>query len=631
MHCMSFPRLFLLFVMTGIFYLSSCSPINIFQAVGESEVVDYNEIMVNKANLPLYVDVSGYQFGSVLTKASSSDSAWVSLESLLNRSAASVSTFRQYKFKEVPFLSNDSPSYAVLSKNQPDVGDDLMMSPIKIFLVETTDTITDIIEYMVVTMVPDREYMEFMGSNEYSFINKGVFSGMILYSNLDGSFRDVYVYGGDYCPVIDAELIPESDKNNYYRSGYLSVVRHIDTKANDTGGIVPELEASICIADKQDLLKTDDPSLGEYYDITDGWTGDPVNFNGSGGGYAGSGGGGISLPGNSSGDYDDVGEGTASGNVGQSDNDVVSDNQDHIIVDDQLNDDKKLLRVILCSSEGGITEGSGFYQERSFVTLEAIPDTSYVFDRWTGDLNAHSQIVEFPIKSDISSTAYFHSIHGSGPLRPCYDSTRKMYNPLKEMTLAPTGKDLVNIIGATFGKTRNSGTKEHRGLDLYASEGTPVYAMYDGVISKMQAYVIEQPNKKGKNYPVGYTGDTDDAGNRFYLECTIDGNKYYIAYMHLQEGTPIAINPRTGRAFARGDKVYAGELIGYTGRTGNAYNVAYYHLHLGVKNSSGLFINPEDFINGNLQWVDKDHTNIIDRNIINVKCNEEPQNSSIWL
>jgi hypothetical protein len=239
-----------------------------------------------------------------------------------------------------------------------------MMSPIKIFLVETTDTITDIIEYMVVTMVPDREYMEFMGSNEYSFINKGVFSGMILYSNLDGSFRDVYVYGGDYCPVIDAELIPESDKNNYYRSGYLSVVRHIDTKANDTGGIVPELEASICIADKQDLLKTDDPSLGEYYDIADGWTGDPANFNVSGGGYAGSGGGGISLPGNSPGDYYDVGEGTASGNVGQSDNDVVSDNQDLIIVDDQLNDDKKLLRVILYSSEGGITEGSGFYQER---------------------------------------------------------------------------------------------------------------------------------------------------------------------------------------------------------------------------------------------------------------------------
>ena len=42
MHFMSFPRLFLLFVMTGIFYLSSCSPINIFQTVGESEVVDYN-------------------------------------------------------------------------------------------------------------------------------------------------------------------------------------------------------------------------------------------------------------------------------------------------------------------------------------------------------------------------------------------------------------------------------------------------------------------------------------------------------------------------------------------------------------------------------------------------------------
>lgn len=72
--------------------------------------------------------------------------------------------------------------------------------------------------------------------------------------------------------------------------------------------------------------------------------------------------------------------------------------------------------------------------------------------------------------------------------------------------------------------------------------------------------------------------------------------------MHLQAGTPMAKNPRTGKAFAPGDIVYAGELIGYTGRTGNAYNVDFYHLHLGVWKEGVGFINPEGFINGTLQW-----------------------------
>lgn len=609
---------------------------NLFQTDARSETLDCNEIMVSKANLPLYVNVSNYKSGSMPTKSSSSDSVLVSLESLLNRAATSVSTFKQYRFKEVPFLSNDTPSYAVLSKSHPDAGDEMPLSPINLFLIETTDTTTNNIEYMVVTMVPDRDYMEVKGSDRYSFINKGVFSGMILYSNLDGSYRDVYVYGGDYCPVIDAELIDESKKNSYYRSGYLSVIGQIGTRSNYTDGGNPELEASICIADKQNLLKTDDPSLGEYYDITDGWNGESEDFYGSGGGYAGgSGGGGISLPGNSSGRGDYLGSGDSSGNVSSdNDNGLTSEGQDYIIYDDELSEDKKLLRVKLYPGDGGTVCGSGFYQERAIVTLEAIPDTLYVFDRWTGDLNGCTNTISFIIKSNVSSTAYFHSIYDSGPVRPCYDAARNMYNPLKEMTLAPTDSAGKRVIAATFGKVRlrRDGTlKGHNGLDLYAPEGTPVYAMYDGMISKIQAYIVEQPNKIGKEYPVGYFGDTNDAGNRFYLECTIDGQTYYIAYMHLQTGTPIAINPRTGKAFARGDKVFAGELIGYTGRTGNAYNVPFYHLHLGVKNSSGVFINPEDFINGTLQWVDGSKKEIKERNIINIKCDEEPQSAGIWL
>lgn len=48
------------------------------------------------------------------------------------------------------------------------------------------------------------------------------------------------------------------------------------------------------------------------------------------------------------------------------------------------------------------------------------------------------------------------------------------------MNIAPTNSTKTNYIGSIFGWTRNNGGKRHRGLDLYAPEVTPVYAMYDG-------------------------------------------------------------------------------------------------------------------------------------------------------
>lgn len=164
-----------------------------------------------------------------------------------------------------------------------------------------------------------------------------------------------------------------------------------------------------------------------------------------------------------------------------------------------------------------------------------------------------------------------------------------------------------------------------------APEGTPVYAMYDGTFSKTQRYVVEQPNRPrdSKEWPKGYTGDTNGAGNRFSLECEVDGEKMYIMYWHMQAGTPVATNPRTRKTFEPGDEVFAGELIGYTGRTGNAHDSHFYHLHLNIKNSKGECINPEDFINGELQWHDESRKKITETEIINIRCDEEPQKSSI--
>lgn len=135
------------------------------------------------------------------------------------------------------------------------------------------------------------------------------------------------------------------------------------------------------------------------------------------------------------------------------------------------------------------------------------------------------------------------------------------------MNIAPTNSTKTNYIGSTFAWTRNNGSKRHGGLDLYAQEGTPVYAMYDGKIS-------------------------------------------------------MAVNPRTGTTFKPGDEVFAGEIVGYTGRTGNAYDLDYPHLHLGILSGSE-YLNPEFFINGSVQWSDDSRTNLPDTEINNIRCDEE--------
>lgn len=87
--------------------------------------------------------------------------------------------------------------------------------------------------------------------------------------------------------------------------------------------------------------------------------------------------------------------------------------------------------------------------------------------------------------------------------------------------------------------------KMHQGVDLRCSEGTPVYAVDDGIVAVSK-----------------YTG----TGSGEYI--TLKHNGYYSFYCHLDH-----------RCVVKGQKVKAGDLIGRSGNTGISTGP---HLHFGL-------------------------------------------------
>jgi murein DD-endopeptidase MepM/ murein hydrolase activator NlpD len=109
----------------------------------------------------------------------------------------------------------------------------------------------------------------------------------------------------------------------------------------------------------------------------------------------------------------------------------------------------------------------------------------------------------------------------------------------------------------TWGDPRSGGARDHQGIDIFARRRTPVRSTTPGVVAR-----------RGEN-PLGGRTVTvlGPAGWRHY-------------YAHLQ-----------GYAgHSEGDRVAAGEVIGFVGTSGNAPQDSP-HLHYGIYTSSGP-INP---------------------------------------
>jgi murein DD-endopeptidase MepM/ murein hydrolase activator NlpD len=115
-------------------------------------------------------------------------------------------------------------------------------------------------------------------------------------------------------------------------------------------------------------------------------------------------------------------------------------------------------------------------------------------------------------------------------------------------------------VQSVYGDPRDRGVRDHEGIDIFAPRGTPVLAATEGVVSGSTT------NRLG--------------GNVVWLSSTRGVRTYYA---HLDR-----------QAVAPGDRIAAGDVLGFVGTTGNARGGAP-HLHFGIYASGGP-VDPLPFV-----------------------------------
>lgn len=550
--------------------------------------VDPAGIYIPAGQVPLYAELSNYNLlpARPRTKA---DEAPVCLESLLDRKQQKTIRFKGARMTLTPFRQN---AEAVLA-SFGDTPDSSLASAtcVKKYYIESAKGAYR--GAFVATMVTSRQYDAL--HPDFDYFTMPDYTGAILYASPEGKLNEVRIYTSGLithsAPVLPGWDVPDSSELVFVTLG---------EGTSQTRGGENVITAAICIGFSVPT-------------IPGGWINPSWCF-GTLWSTAG-GAGGTSNPCLTT--THAPGTGSFAGSV---EDDFVLENLPpagvEYIVDltSNLPDEVEMLGIGTYPAGSKVSVG---YKPTALVY--EIPE----FSRWTGTFEDRKECsFLYTALEDVNATAYF------GDDAPCSDVGKGVTNPLKEMKIAPTrsGKYASGLFNALRHREDNS-TYYHQGVDFYAREGTPVYAMYSGTVTRVF-----------NSAPDRYSTDWDAAGgfgNIIVIESEVffdaektTGAKLSLQYSHLLYGTPVAVNWRTGVPYQVGDTVYRGDLIGYTGRTGNAYyekKVPNPHLHLGASLSADAkgriptdsWIDAVPYINGS---VDRANIESKEGNVENIKC-----------
>ena len=145
------------------------------------------------------------------------------------------------------------------------------------------------------------------------------------------------------------------------------------------------------------------------------------------------------------------------------------------------------------------------------------------------------------------------------------------------MTLPLAGRlDVLSV----FGAERDGGERDHKGIDLAAPRLTPVLAINDGVVTRI--------NRSSVSVFLRH----DDGWSSWYLHLNND------TYM-TDDGLGKGVAP----GLEVGDRVVAGQVIGWVGDSGNAETTPP-HLHFEIRTPWGEPIDPLNSLRG-AAWVDE--------------------------
>lgn len=377
----------------------------------------------------------------------------------------------------------------------------------------------------IVTMVTGYRYAS--ANPQFDYLSKPDYTGAIFFSKLDGTLLQVQTYKNGL--ILDAKIMtPEQAEEQGLDTHFVKVAAPSPgtRAAVSTEYILGwDGEPSICVASRDDNTPWT-WTLDDLYPDGTGVIPDEGNTGGGGGGggwYGGS------------------------------------------------NNETKYTVSVLSNRPNDISiSGSGTYTYGTHAAIYPVRK-NYVakceFQRWTGTF-AGKNTDDFlhKVTGNVASTAYYDTAG------PCMDAAKGIANPVEgNMTIAATesGSYANGLFKADRGLGDDGQRKYHWGIDIAARVGTSIYSIYSGVIVSMFT-----------DAPDGY--EEAKYGNYVIIESVIDGKKTYFQYSHLQYGKPIAVNPVTGKPYKEGDTINAGDQLGYSGNTGNAYNVPNKHLDLMV-------------------------------------------------